>query len=302
MQSQPSEPAPRPVSCLSVVKVAKRCVAARAGIGPGDLLSLIDGSPASRESPKLYNHRAHKRLLTFYSRARRETVELATTGIDIGASLDYTAEAIHSRFKPNDPDLSALERLWELGDCATLLQLSRAALAVDGNQGTPALLFEGVGLWEAGQYQPGLERIQQYITRYGSDWTMNFRAIGMHYLGLEALRQGHRDAGLEQLEEAFEYSALESTADAIAEITGVRPPMKRPRWTGRGFPERYVLPTLEGAQKRVALDETLRAMAPHQLLCVCLLATYRSNRHLPTSSTGTSTTRPGSRPSSPACT
>ena len=150
LRNEPSERMPRPVGCLSVVKVAKRCVAARAGIGPGDLLSLIDGSPASRESPKLYQHRVAKRLLTFYSKARREHVELATTGIEIGASFDYTAEAIHARFKPSDPDLTALERLWELGDCAALLQLSRSTLAVEGNQGTPALLFEGVGLWEKG--------------------------------------------------------------------------------------------------------------------------------------------------------
>ena len=197
LRREASEHVPRPVSCLSVVKVAKQCVAAHAGIGRGDLLSLIDGSPASRQSPKLYNHRAHKRLLTFYSRARREAVELAATGIDLGASFDYTAEAIQARFKPADPDPSALERLWELGECATLLQLSRASLAVEGNQGTPALLFAGVGLWESGEYQPGLERVQQYIDRYGSDWTMNFRAIGMHYLGLEALRLGHRDMGLQ---------------------------------------------------------------------------------------------------------
>lgn len=277
LASEPSERMPRPVGCLVVEKVAKRCVAASAGIVPGDLLSLVDGSPAARESPKLYHHRASKRLYTFYSKARREQIELAATGIEIGAELDYTAEAVHARFKPADPDLLALERLWELGDCATLLQLSRATLAANGNEGTPALLFEGVGLWESGEYQPGLDRIQQYIVRYGRDWTMNFRAIGMHYLGLEALRTGQRDVGLTKLRDAFQYSPLESTADAIAEITGVRPPMKLPLWTGRAFPADYALPTLEGERKTVSLGETLRGMAPHQLLGVCLLATYRSN-------------------------
>jgi len=277
LQSAPSERVPRPVGCLAVKKVAKQCVAASAGIVAGDLLSLVDGSPAARESPKLYNHRAAKRLYSFHSRARRAQIELATTGIEIGVELDYTAEAVHARFKPADPDLTALERLWELGDCATLLELSRATLAAKGNEGTPALLFEGVGLWESGEYQPGLERITHYITRYGRDWTMNFRAIGMHYLGLEALRLGQRDAGLAKLKDAFDYSPLESTADTIAEITGVRPPMKVPLWIGRAFPADYALPTLEGEKKTVSLGETLRAMARHQLLGVCVLATYRSN-------------------------
>jgi hypothetical protein len=277
LRNEPCERPPRPVGCLVVERVARRCVAARAGVAAGDLLSLVDGSPASRATPKLYQQRVAKRLLHFHSKARHETIELATTGIEVGVHLDYTAEAIHARFKPADPDLSALERLWEVGDCATLLQLSRATLAFERARATPALLFEGVGLWEAGEYQPGLERIQQYLLRYGRDWTMNFCSIGLHYLGLEELRKGQRDAGLERLRQAFEYSPLESTADAIAEITGVRPPMKRPLWTGKRFPEGYALPTLEGEKKTVSLEATLAAMAPHQLLCVCLLCSYRSN-------------------------
>jgi len=277
LRSEPSERLPRPVGCLVVEKVATQSIAASAGIRKGDLLSLVDGSPAARQSPKLYEHRAAKRLLTFYSRPDRAVIELATTGIETGATFDYSAEAIHSRFKPADPDPSALARLWELGDCAGLLQLSRAALATAGNEQTPALLFEGVGLWEQGEFEAGLERIQHYLTRYGNDWTMNFRATGMHYLGLEALRLGQKDAGLRQLQAAFEYSPLESTADAIAEITGTRPPMNVPVWTGRPFPVDYTLPTFEGARKTVSLGATLRAMAPGKLLGVCLLASYRSN-------------------------
>lgn len=277
LRREPAPSPPKPVSCLAVKKVAKQCVATRAGVAAGDLLSLVDGSPASRQSPKLYDDRAAKRLLTFYSRARRETVELATTGIEIGVELDFTAEAIRTRFKPNDVDLTALERLWELGDCKALLELSRKALAVKGNEETPALLFEGVGLWESGQYEAGLERMHGYLSRYGRNWTMNFTSIVVHYSGLEDLRKGNKDAGLEKLRRAFEYFPLESTADTIAEVTGVRPPMKTPVWTGRPFPVRYELPTIEGEPKTVALGPALAAMAEHQLFCVCVLASYRSN-------------------------
>ena len=63
----------------------------------------------------------------------------------------------------------------------------------------------------------------------------------------------------------------------IAEITGIRPPMKTPRWTGKPFPVQYTLPTIEGEKKTVALAPTLQAMGPRKLLCVCLLASYRSN-------------------------
>ena len=277
LRCEPSDKLPRPVTCLAVKKLAKRSIASRAGIAPGDLLSLVDGSPASRHSPNLYDDRAKKRLLTFYSRARREIVELATTGIEIGIELDQTAEGVRSRFKPNDVDINALERLWELGDCAALLELSRAALAVEGNQETPALLFEGVGLWEAGQYSAGLERVQSYLTRFGQNWTLNFASIGVHYLALDELREGRREAGLERLKRAFDYSPLESTADVIAEITGVRPPMKTPRWEGRLFPVQYTLPTIEGEKKTVGLAAALQVMSREKLLCVCVLASYRSN-------------------------
>ena len=56
-----------------------------------------------------------------------------------------------------------------------MLELSRAALKFKGNEETPALLFEGVALWEAGQYEAGLERVQSYLTRFGKNWTMNTR-------------------------------------------------------------------------------------------------------------------------------
>jgi hypothetical protein len=106
---------------------------------------------------------------------------------------------------------------------------------------------------------------------------MNFAAIGIHYLGLELQRQGHKQAGLEKLQRGFEYHATESTAEVIAEITGVKPPVDVPRWKGRAFPVDYTLPTIEGETKTVSLSATLSGMAEHQLFCVCLIASYRSN-------------------------
>jgi hypothetical protein len=278
LRSEKAARPPNPAGCLAITKLAKHSIASRAGLARNDLLSLVDRSPASKRPRNLYDDRASKRLFTFYSRARQELVELATTGIEIGVALDHTAEAIRVRFDPKAPDPSALERLWELGDTRALLELSRKALAVGGgSEKTPALLFEGVGMWEAGEYAPGLQRVESYLTRFGRDWTMNFASIGIHYIALEQLRQGQREAGLERLQNAFEYFPLEATADVIAEITGVRPPLEVPVWTGRPFPVDYALPTIEGEKKTVALAPALSAMGGEQLFCVCLLATYRSN-------------------------
>ena len=88
-QSTSARP-PKPVSCLRVERVATRSVAGHAGVVAGDLLVSLDGGPASKADPKLYKHRATKRLYTFYSQARAEQVELACTGIEIGVELAYT--------------------------------------------------------------------------------------------------------------------------------------------------------------------------------------------------------------------
>ena len=150
-----------------------------------------------KPTPKLYKHRATKRLYTFFSQARAEQVELACTGIEIGVELAYTNEAIKVRYKPAAFDPSALEELWENRAHGLLLELSTATLAHPGMRETPALLFEGVGLWEAGRHDEGMARIQEYQRQHARSWTMNYAAIGMHYQGLEHLApwQARRWAG-----------------------------------------------------------------------------------------------------------
>jgi hypothetical protein len=98
------------------------------------------------------------------------------------------------------------------------------------NGSTPALLFEGVGLWETGHQDEGLQRINRYFTEFGRNWTMQFATIALHYMALDELRKGQRDEAIEQLRRAFEYYAIDQTADALKELTGVRPPMNVPKW------------------------------------------------------------------------
>ena len=89
---------------------------------------------------------------------------------------------------------------------------------------------------------------------------MNFAAIGMHYQGMEQLRLGRREEGLERLRAAFAYSPFVRTADEIERLTGERPPMRVPKWTGQPWPARYSLPTLEGERDWVALGDVLATM------------------------------------------
>jgi hypothetical protein len=277
LQATPGARPPRLASCLAVEKIATQCVAAHAGVGKGDLLAFVDGGPASRLRPKLYEQRSSKRLYSFYSTARSEAVELATTGIEIGVELALTSDAIRARYKPEQGDPSALEKLWQNRQYPSLLELSAASLKHKENAGTPALLFEGIGLWETGHHDEGLQRVNRFFTEFGRNWTMQFATIALHYMALEKLRKGQRDEAIAQLKRAFEHYAIDQTADALKELTGVRPPMNVPKWVGRKFPADYALPILEGGSGSVSLQATLGAMDKEKLLVVCLLASYRSN-------------------------
>jgi hypothetical protein len=276
MQAQAARP-PKPMTCMRVERVAARSIAAHAGVAKGDHLVFLDGSPASKANPKLYTHKANKRLYTFYSHARSEQVELACTGIEIGVELALTDEAIKVRYKPAEPEMNSLVELWENRAHPLLLELSRATLENLRWTESPALLFEGVGLWEAGQHQDGMALIQAYLHKHGQKWTMNFAAIAMHYNGMDLLRRGQRDEALTLLTKAFEYNALERTADEIAKLTGERPPMHVAKWAGQPWPARYRLSAAEGPAGQTSLSDTLAEMSDGSMLVVCLLATYRSN-------------------------
>ena len=215
LQASPAARPPRMASCLAVEKVAARSVAAQAGVGAGDLLMLLDATPAARLAPQLYMHRALKRLYTFYLQARAEQVELATTGIEIGVKLAHTADAIKAGYKPVSSSPSELEKLWEYREYKALLELSAATVKLKGGRETPALLFEGVGLYETGHPSEGMVLVNEYFAKYGRNWTMNFAAIALHYLGQDALRQGNREHGLEVMRRGFDYFAIERTADAL---------------------------------------------------------------------------------------
>jgi hypothetical protein len=268
---------PRAASCLAVEKLASVSVAAHAGVGAGDLLAFVDGTPAARLDPRLYTHRATKRLYTFFLKARGEQVELATSGIEIGVKLAHTAEAIKALYKPASSSSVDLEKLWEYREYATLLELSTATTRLKGGRETPALLFEGVGLYETGHPDEGMVLVNEYFQKYGRNWTMNFAAIALHYIAQYALRQGNREHGLEVMRRGFDYFAIERTADALGELTGVRPPMDVPKWVGKKYPGDYALPILERGSGTVSLKDTLAGMDREKLLVICLLASYRSN-------------------------
>ena len=219
---------PRPAQCMIVTKVAPRSVAAQAGIAPKDFLAQMDGEPAAALVPELYLYHAPKHTYVFYARSRHESVELVTTGADIGLEVAFTPDAIRATYNPKEPNYKALEALWEARDHATLEALAGETLQ-RGPRDSPALLFRGAALYEAARFDEALKLLHEYHDQFASHWTMNFTAVALFYLGLDALRDGRRDQGFALLETAFDHNAF----DRIA------PPSRNTRARARRGPFRH---------------------------------------------------------------
>jgi hypothetical protein len=270
-------PMPRPAQCMIVTRVAPGSIAARAGISPKDFLAQMDGEPASKLVPELYVFHAPKHTYVFYARSRHESVVLVTDGIDIGVELAFTPDAIRASYDPKAPNYKALESLWEARDHKTLETLAGDTLA-RGARDSPALVYKGAALYEAGRHDEAMPLIHEYVQQFASHWTMNFTAVGLYYLGQDAIRQGQSEKGLGLLQTAFDYNSFDRIALAIEKQTGARPAAAPPRFKGKRFPINYDLPLLESAPPgRVSLFQTLTEMPPEKWLILCLLDGYRGN-------------------------
>ena len=277
LRSTPNTPLPRPAQCLIVTRLAKRSVAAAAGIAEKDLLVSIDGQPATGFMPALYSYGARERTYLFYSRPSHALVELQATGIEIGVELKKTIDAIKVLYEPRKPDYVALEQVWEARDFRSLEKLATATLAAGKERGTPAVLFHGAALFETGHTEEGLKLIGEYMDQYRSWWTLNFSAIGLYYFAADAAKRRDMERATTLAAEAFEENPSDGLARAIERLTGARPQKPHPRWLQRRFPGDYTLPLLEGGPGEVSLRGTLQSMPKEKLLILCLLATYRGN-------------------------
>lgn len=288
IKSAPADPA----RCLLVERVSPHGPAGLAGVHDGDLVSAIDGYPGfecglhmqiSSKAPTRYD---------FFNQSRQETLALEVSGIDIGVDFKAAVPAILKRFDPSKPDSEDLIELWQAREWQALERLALAAVGEETTGGFlgmfaktkpksfnhPAYLFLGAARFERGQHKEGLEIVMEYHTKYESYWTLNYAAVCAYYRAKAALLRGQDDPAIRLLSEAFEMdSSLTPIADGLEKLTGVRPQEVK-SWPGQRFPVSYDLPALEEASRaQHRLEDTLQGLLDHQLLIVCLLATYRGN-------------------------
>jgi hypothetical protein len=278
IQRTPGAPMPRPAQCQIVTRIASHGVAAQAGVGQKDFLALVDDQPASRVGSRLYTTVAEKRSYTFYSRPRHERIELVTSGLEPGVLLEPTTPAIRATYDPRNNDPTAQEILWSNRDWEALEEVTSKSLGFAGARESPALLFHGAALYETGRQKSGIEEILQYLLQYSKSWTMNFGGVARYYAALQARREGREEHARTLFEQAWEYNTSDRMAELLEKATGRRPEKPALQWLQRRFPVDYAYPAFEvDTPATTSLSETLAGMTNEQLLCVCLLASYRSN-------------------------
>lgn len=277
---------PDPAHCLRVRRVSRHGIATHAGVSAGDLLVSVSGRQAAALGADFMKREADKRRFVFHLAKSQEDVLVETTGIDVGAQLQPTGQAIVATFDPAVADPDTLAVLWEAGEWALLERLASAALdrsrsVVDRvlgrhpPQNTPIYALRGAALYELGRHAEGSSILLDYDQSFARYWTQNWMGLVQHYLGLQAMRAGDKGEALRLSQQAFELYPCERIAGMVESLGGSRPVRATP-WLGREFPA-YDLPALEGVPGNVSLRATLSRLRPEQVLVVCLLATYRGN-------------------------
>lgn len=284
---------PEAKNCFEVVKVAPVSIAGRAQIQLGDWLVKVDDYLASDISSRIGSHlyllQGSQHCYEFYRPSNKKQLVLRTSGIDLGVELRLTPEAIAAAYNPNNRYAESLDVLWELGCWHILETLSKPTLnhysglcglinkVIHGVpiRSTPVVVLLGAALYEKGEQKRGMSLIREFLQQHARSWTLNFHAIGLYYVGLEILKQGHRGEAIEMLLRAFDRHPYQRIANQLTQLTG-RLPQPLELWKSKIFPINYRLNCLNRGGT-VDLTETLNRLKPYQILLVCLLAGYRGN-------------------------
>jgi hypothetical protein len=274
-----------------VDKVADVSIARQADVQVGDMLVLVDGTPAADVDLAGFVQPDAQHRYEFYSPARQKRGSLLATGAPLGVSLSASTETLEKKILSGARDIfKQMLLLWDRGawdvleGCAGKFvnrkDLDRGFLQrlLDFFGGmkarsTPAVLMLGAALYEQGRREEGLRLVQQFREK---PWTMDFMGLRRYYFGRDALEHGNKARARALLEEAFQYHPCNQTAELLEQLTGQRPSSPRGATQNKAFPVDYQLPEEQGT-KKVSFAETLRGMTEPQLLVLCLLGPYRTN-------------------------
>jgi len=284
---------PKTDKALIIQKIAPNSPASLLGLTSGDfLLSLNDGDGVScdkfeqaiEEGPFTY---------CFYLASNRQLLTFRSNGIPLGIVVQQQTASIIKNYSWLSGKADDIYEIWKRYEDQAITQLvetwSEKGRFKWENRKIPRFLrrvfgltpleklFAGIGFYEAGSHEIGIDFIEEYLNDHIYDYTVNYGAVAMHYIALEYRRCGDTQKSVELMEEAYEYCSLDRIANKLKMYNGKLVARNQSKeWLGKKFPIDYSLPIYEQAGE-CRLSETLGTLQAHQVLVICLLGPYRSN-------------------------
>ncbi len=274
--------------CLVVERVSKYSIPAKLGIRPGTLVQVEEQDEGLLD-PTLLQKPTPENTYVFHQDGER--IRLKTTAALMGMTLARSVENIRTYYNPGTDGPDALLELWKQGAWEVLERLALRALSgstsaltsglfakfIGGGkpkpQNDPATLFYGAALIETGRGDEGYPFVKEYKAAYAHNWPEVYHAIATAYAGLQRLRSGKRDLGVELLEQSYLMEPLQKVKRALEKTTGRAPELRQ--LYKQKFP-RYDLYRTDG-YPGANLENVLQTLDDSQVLLIVLLGGFRGN-------------------------
>ncbi|MCB9673671.1 MAG: serine/threonine protein kinase [Alphaproteobacteria bacterium] len=274
--------------CLVVERVSKYSLPHELGVKPGTLVQVEEQEEGLLD-PTLLAKPTDSHTYVFH--VNGEQIRLKTTAALLGMTLARSVENIRTYYNPSNDGPDSLLELWKQGAWEVLERMALRALsgssgALTGGlfakfigggkpkaQNHPATLFYGAALVETGRGDEGFPFIKEYKAAYAHNWPDVYHAVATAYMGLQRLRAGKRDLGIELLTESYLLEPLQKVRRALEKTTGHAPELRQ--LYKRKFPpyDLYQTNGYPGAN----FQQTLATMDDSQILLIVLMGGFRGN-------------------------
>ena len=281
-----------PLKVMHITLVFPNSPAEKFGLLPGDFLGKVNGKDSvDLDFDQLYENEDQIRY-EIHRPSECLTLTIEGSPSPVGILCEHTSGAIVSRCDAHDALPIELYHLWERSEWNNLLQASvnflfksdaaerflrrfiHRSLMKELDE-TPAVLMQGVALFELGEKEKGMHMISQFEQERMYGWTTNWYALTYYYLGFDALQRGNHLEAFNLLTTSELYCNCQ-VLQARLQALNIEPSEKIADWEGSHFPLNFELDVLEQISK-VNFNSLLACLGQSELLILCLMPGYRVN-------------------------
>lgn len=289
VEKKPLPKAPAFSKTLQIDKVVPGSPAADLNLRPGDKLLSVNGKAALIEDIPALLAKSNSVQYRFFLPCESAILEVATRGLPLGFEASVSSDGIFEQYKSKSEfNKEGLLTLWERGDydhireaCAISNKRLNKRNLVGKLIGKPkSFPFTEMMLAicdiEAGKGEAGYDALGTYQAKHAYGETSDVQCILEFYNGLKAKSDGSSDAYRRMIESAYTGYPDSDRIRAEAIKAGVEVDRQDLR-IGLKVNLNDEWRVLEGGQGTQTLGGLLDAMAPGQVLPLCLMTAYRGN-------------------------